>query len=199
MNEPNKIDKTGMTTADPTQTAPQQVIAPATPPDRFVGINGSNLFIQNSEGCILVGKSRRPGARWELPGGEIDRGELAPHAAVSEAEEETGVIVDENKTVLMAVLLQRIPKLHTTGNVFLFLAEEYDASSIATETEETSEVAFKSVDEIMQLHLEDKFSLASARMVVYAMDIIECRRKPGVFARLSDQLNFVLNGKPIAV
>lgn len=71
-----------------------------------------------------------------------------------------------------------------------------------SETNETTEIQFMSVNKIMGLFKADHFSLGAARMLVYALDFVEKRRlihQLPVFGSLADQLNFIHGGKPIAV
>ena len=49
-----------------------------------------DIIISNSNGIVLI-KRKNPPYGWAIPGGFIDYGESAEHAAIREAEEETSL------------------------------------------------------------------------------------------------------------
>lgn len=71
----------------------------------FIGV-GLGVIITNEQNQIYLQK-RGPGCRdqvgeWELPGGELERGEDLETAAVREVEEETGLLVKIKDCVVIA-------------------------------------------------------------------------------------------------
>ena len=51
----------------------------------------TGAVIENQNGEILMVKSHKWNNKWCMPGGHIDPGETIEHAALREAEEETGL------------------------------------------------------------------------------------------------------------
>ena len=77
-----------------------------------------DVIIELADGIVLV-RRKNPPEGWAIPGGFIDYGESAEHAAVREAREETGL--DVELTVLLGVYSSpgRDPRFHTISTVFV--------------------------------------------------------------------------------
>lgn len=79
-------------------------------------------------GVVLV-RRKNPPLGWALPGGFVDYGECVEHAAVREAREETGLVVD--LTGLLGVYSdpKRDARMHTISTVFTARARNPEAVS----------------------------------------------------------------------
>lgn len=60
-------------------------------------LNGSIVFIINSDGHILMQQRKYPHGKWGLPGGLMELGESTQEMAKREVLEETGLIIGELK------------------------------------------------------------------------------------------------------
>ena len=124
--------------------------------------NGANVIVLNSKGEILVVRQNYGEKKWMLPGGEIERGESATHAAQEETEEETGIIIDAKELRLIAYFVQR-PK----GFVFLYETNKFSGEMVVEPEGEILEVRFMSLAEIIEK--KDTFGLGYIRMIVRYM------------------------------
>ncbi|OOC10401.1 NUDIX domain-containing protein [Thioalkalivibrio halophilus] len=70
-------------------------------------------------GRILVIERHNPPHGWALPGGFVDVGESAEHAAVREAREETGLQVELQALLGVYSAPDRDPRGHTVSVVYL--------------------------------------------------------------------------------
>lgn len=77
-----------------------------------------DVIIELPEGVCLV-RRRNPPHGWALPGGFIDYGESAPHAARREAREETGLRVRLTELFYVYSDPGRDPRMHTISIVYL--------------------------------------------------------------------------------
>jgi len=75
-----------------------------------------------AERFVLV-RRKNPPPGWAIPGGFIDEGESADHAAVREAREETGLDVELTELFHVYSDPQRDPRHHTLSAVFLGRAQ----------------------------------------------------------------------------
>jgi len=80
----------------------------------------SDIIIRIGAGVVLV-KRKNPPFGWALPGGFIDYGETAEHAAIREALEETSLNVTDLKLVGVYSDPDRDPRHHTLTVVFTAL------------------------------------------------------------------------------
>jgi ADP-ribose pyrophosphatase YjhB (NUDIX family) len=81
-----------------------------------------DVIIETKGGIVLI-KRKNPPYGWAIPGGFVDYGESAPHAALREAKEETGL--DVRLTGLLGVYSDpgRDPRFHTISTVFTGVAD----------------------------------------------------------------------------
>jgi 8-oxo-dGTP diphosphatase len=78
-----------------------------------------DVIIEAGGGIVLV-KRRNPPLGWALPGGFIDPGESAAHAARREAKEETGMDVELTELLGVYSDPKRDPRgIFTVGTVFI--------------------------------------------------------------------------------
>ncbi len=77
----------------------------------------ADIIIRVSNGVVLI-KRKNPPHGWALPGGFIDYGESAEHAAVREAREETSLDVSNLKLFGVYSAPDRDPRHHTLTVVF---------------------------------------------------------------------------------
>jgi ADP-ribose pyrophosphatase YjhB (NUDIX family) len=68
--------------------------------------------------CIVLIKRKNPPYGWAIPGGFIDYGEAAEHAALREAKEETGLDVEKLELFGVYSAPDRDPRFHTLSVVF---------------------------------------------------------------------------------
>lgn len=71
------------------------------------------------EGSIVLIKRKNPPYGWAIPGGFVDYGESYETAAMREAEEETGLVVQELRQFKTYSDPQRDPRQHTASTVFI--------------------------------------------------------------------------------
>lgn len=77
----------------------------------------ADTIIKFGEGVVLVYR-KNPPRGWALPGGFINYGESAEKAAVREAQEETGLIVENLKLFGVFSNPDRDPRFHTISIIF---------------------------------------------------------------------------------
>ncbi len=78
----------------------------------------ADIIIRMSGGIVLI-KRKNPPLGWALPGGFIDIGESAEHAARREAREETGLRITELRQFHTYSIPGRDPRFHTLSIVFI--------------------------------------------------------------------------------
>ncbi len=78
-----------------------------------------DLVIELPGGRIVLVERRFPPLGWALPGGFVDVGETLGHAAVREAQEETGLAVELLEQLFTYSAPARDPRKHTVSTVFL--------------------------------------------------------------------------------
>jgi len=77
----------------------------------------ADIIIRIGPGVVLIDR-KNPPFGWALPGGFIDYGETAEHAAIREAREETSLAVTDLKLVGVYSDPDRDPRHHTLTVVF---------------------------------------------------------------------------------
>lgn len=119
-----------------------------------------DIIIRTSGGIILI-KRKNPPYGWAIPGGFIDYGESAEHAAIREAEEETSLKISNLKLLGVYSAPDRDPRFHTLSVVFTAESDGVpvagdDAQDLGVFTHETvpSQLAFDHAT-----ILEDYFSM----------------------------------------
>lgn len=164
-------------------------------------LNGSNLIVEDNQGSILVGRAKYGRKQFMLPGGAIERGERPVHAAVSETEEETKIVVQENDCKFLGTFLQKIAGVESvTGFLFLYATTIFSGELPENgETKELKEIQFMPIEEIIKRHLDGDFSLAYVRMIAYHELI-----KEGLFGscfekRLSEPVLYLYKGELISI
>jgi ADP-ribose pyrophosphatase YjhB (NUDIX family) len=100
-----------------------------------------DIIIRVGGGIVLI-RRKNPPLGWAIPGGFIDYGETAEHAAAREAKEETTLDVDELKLLGVYSDPARDPRMHTMSVVFTARATgtpcaDDDAGDIGVFTRET--------------------------------------------------------------
>lgn len=168
---------------------------------RLTRLHGASVIIPErieedfAKTKILVGRATYGEKLIQLPGGAVERGEIARHAGQSETEEETGLIIHEQDFSLLGLFIQRITNLpEATGYLSLYECMKHDATYLETETEELTEIRFESIEELIEKH-RDECTLATRRLVVHYLRIKTgfARRVP-IEGRLSDPVEYVRNG-----
>lgn len=161
-------------------------------------LNGVNVIVEDENGKILVGRSTYGEQLFMLPGGGIERGELPKHAAVSETEEETGIIIEEDCLELISCFIQRLKGVQSaSGNLFLYRCRSYTHSELVAFVPELTDIKFMSFDEIVSR--KNEFGLAYFRMILMFMRIKDGFEKTPKEARLSDIVEYFYKGERIAV
>ncbi len=160
-------------------------------------LNGTNVIVEDENGGILVGRSTYGEKKFMLPGGGIDRGELPKHAVMSEADEETGVLFQEEDLVLIAYFIQRLVGVQSaSGIVFLFKCTKHVSEELLTITPELTDVQFMSIDEIFESQAE--FGVGYFRMILTHLRIKAGYEKTPKESRLSDTVEYFHNSKRIS-
>jgi ADP-ribose pyrophosphatase YjhB (NUDIX family) len=77
----------------------------------------TDILIRIDNGVVLI-KRKNPPYGWAIPGGFIDYGETAEHAAIREAEEETSMKITNLKLFNVYSAPDRDPRHHTISVVF---------------------------------------------------------------------------------
>jgi ADP-ribose pyrophosphatase YjhB (NUDIX family) len=100
-----------------------------------------DIIISNSNGIVLI-KRKNPPYGWAIPGGFIDYGESAEHAAIREAEEETSLKLRDLRLLNVYSAPDRDPRFHTISVVFTAEADGNpkpgdDASELGVFSEKT--------------------------------------------------------------
>jgi 8-oxo-dGTP pyrophosphatase MutT (NUDIX family) len=157
-------------------------------------INGVNVMIKNDKGKILVGRSTYGEKLFMLPGGAVERGELPKHAAASETEEETGIIIEERDLILIGYVTQRLKGLQSAqGTVFIYECTKYSEQQLMSFTPELIDISFMSFEEIYER--KNEFGLGYLRMIIAYHRVIEKYEPVIPFERrLSDSIEIFFNG-----
>ena len=100
-----------------------------------------DIIIEVGEKIVLI-KRKNPPHGWALPGGFVDYGESYETAAAREAEEETGLVVQNLQQFRTYSDPDRDPRQHTASTIFIAQADKEpvagdDAAEAALFTEET--------------------------------------------------------------
>ncbi len=77
----------------------------------------ADIIIRVRGGIVLIRRKNEP-LGWAIPGGFIDYGESAEHAAVREAKEETSLDVEDLELFGVYSDPERDPRMHTISTVF---------------------------------------------------------------------------------
>lgn len=94
-----------------------------------------DIIIEIGEAIVLI-KRKNPPHGWALPGGFVDYGESYETAALREAEEETGLIVENLQQFRTYSNPDRDPRQHTASTIFIAQADRQPtAGDDATEAE----------------------------------------------------------------
>lgn len=99
-----------------------------------------DIIIEIGEAIVLI-KRKNPPHGWALPGGFVNYGESYETAAVREAEEETGLMVENLQQFRTYSDPNRDPRLHTASTIFIAQADTQptagdDAAEAVLYTEE---------------------------------------------------------------
>ncbi len=79
-----------------------------------------DIIITDGKRIVLVKRGREPfKGKWVLPGGFIDYGETAEHAAAREALEETGMTIEITRLLGVYSSPERDPRNHHISIVFI--------------------------------------------------------------------------------
>ena len=76
-----------------------------------------DIIIYKNDHLILIKRNNKP-IGWALPGGFIDEGEKAEHAAIREAKEETNLHIKLEDLLYVYSDPARDPRMHTMSIVF---------------------------------------------------------------------------------
>ena len=91
---------------------------PAHPRNPYLTVDA----IIETEGGIVLIRRKNPPEGWALPGGFVDYGEPVEHAAIREAQEETGLAITLSCQFHTYSAPQRDPRHHTVSVVFIATA-----------------------------------------------------------------------------
>ncbi|MBU0961198.1 MAG: NUDIX hydrolase [Proteobacteria bacterium] len=99
-----------------------------------------DIIIEINDAIVLI-KRKNPPHGWALPGGFVDYGEPYEAAALREAKEETGLVVENLQQFRTYSDPKRDPRQHTASTVFIAQADRLptagdDAAEAAIFTEE---------------------------------------------------------------
>jgi 8-oxo-dGTP diphosphatase len=107
-----------------------------------------DIIIECRGGIVLIERKNRPHG-WALPGGFVDYGESIESAAVREAKEETGLVVELLEQMHTYSDPQRDPRHHTVSTVFIAKAngepvgmDDARSASIFTQADLPSPIVF---------------------------------------------------------
>jgi 8-oxo-dGTP diphosphatase len=98
-------------------------------------------------GVVLIAR-KNPPFGWALPGGFVDYGETVEHAAVREAEEETGLEVVLTGLLGVYSNPDRDPRQHTMSVVFSAMAKDL---TIIAAGDDAGEAKFFTLDSLPEL------------------------------------------------
>lgn len=162
-------------------------------------INGVNVIVEDENGDVLAGRSTYGEQKFMLPGGAVERGELFKHAATSETEEETGIVIQEEDLRLIGTFIQRLPGVQSaSGSLYLYHCSKYSKEELVTiKKPELVDISFRSIDEIMRNR--DEFGLGYMRMIIAFLRVRDKLDKAPIERRLSDKIDYVYNGELISV
>jgi len=108
----------------------------------------AGCVIFNKDKIYLLHRNTPKRVQWELPGGKIDEGENAEHAAIRELEEELGVLVKINKKIGEKVFYEDEYSMHYTW----FLAELIQGHPQVIEIDKFDDLKAFSWEEIREMY-----------------------------------------------
>lgn len=166
--------------------------------------NGAFVIVLNDKDEVLMVRSAYGKQKWSLPGGGLDRGETPRHAAVEEVLEESGIILEEEDLLLIAIFAQRLVRHGVAqsygGLMLLFLSQKPyigDPPPVPQEEgcePEILEQRFMPIRDIIELYLREKsVELGSVRPLIHFTHYQRGLRTAGFEARLSDQVVYLEN------
>ena len=120
--------------------------------------DGKVLLGQRHVDPIKASSEMHGEGTWTMPGGKLDFQETLIDGAAREVLEETGIIIDKNKTKIISVSDEIVPDNHyaTIG----FLCENFEGEAKVTEPDEITEWKWFALD-----NLPEKVFLPSAKMI----------------------------------
>ncbi len=161
-------------------------------------LDGVNIIIEDFDGKILVGKATYGNQLYMLIGGGIERSETTRQAAISEVEEETGLIIEESDLTELGRFIQRIkgfPALR--GFVFFFVVKKYNKDRLKEKSDELIDIQFMAIDEIIKRRKE--FNTAYVRMIAWYSKIKSGLIQTPIEKRLGEEVEYTLNGNTFMI
>lgn len=155
--------------------------------------NGANVLIEGPGGDTVLMVLGSYG-KWMLPGGGVERGELSVHAAMEEALEETGLILDRKDLELIALLVQKVvhnqKPVPMSGIISLYRCSKYEGELFTKPTPEVVEWRFMTLTEVLALYDEEKAGRPYVKMLIIHDNIKRGLLKPVYEAVLADQFPY---------
>lgn len=114
------------------------------------------IIVDNTDRLAIVYEPRKPKPNfWKFPGGSAKRSERVVEAAIREAREETGLLIEPNRIRQIAV----IPSKNRSGdfNIHLFAAWVPTLSKLSPQAETGEITRSASLQEIRQLRRDGEF------------------------------------------
>ena len=158
--------------------------------DEHVKVNGANVVVENDAGEVLMVKGSY--GYWMLPGGGVERAELPGHAALGEALEEAGLVIERADLRLIAILVQKVvhekKTLPISGFVCLYHCSNFSGELSTEKTNEIHERRFMPLDEIFNAYEQDPQLMRRpyVKMLAYYEQIKNGLLKPVHEAILAD-------------
>lgn len=106
----------------------------------------ARIVVDNEDGQILLVKGTISDQRWSLPGGGIEKGELAVEAVVRELLEETGITVDRSRVAARAVFQKGEKDTPYTAHIFSVTISRDQLPTKAVNPIEIGEIAWFGID-----------------------------------------------------
>lgn len=162
-------------------------------------LNGVTTIVEDPDtGKILVGRSTYGEHKFMLVGGGIERSETPKQAGISEAEEETGIIINEEDLNLLGYFIQRKKGLPMVcGLLFFFHTKKFCVSEIMQKSPELTDIQFMSIEEIINRRTE--FGLGYVRMIAYFAKIKKGLLQSPIEKRLSEPVECTIGNETFMI
>lgn len=130
------------------------------------------LFIIKDDKLLLVEHTKQQETFYTLVGGKVEPGELCKQAAIREADEEAGIIIQDEHLVFAHAISRKIDA-HTSSLVIFFQVTDWSGKPFNHEPSKHTEVAWHSIEQLpLSLRPHHKQALELWKDTVYYSEYV---------------------------